>query len=265
MPPTTDFPSRPTPPAFEYWDFPNEAPVRETPPASVSAIDRSNFQELLEAGANAPTTCGEQMFVFLGLDFGTSSTKMVVRLPFEAGEPAIAIPAPAPCRINNEPYLWQTVLWLVEEGAFSPWPVPGSTVLHSLKQGLIQGRSVMPIFNAEHPAAVTRSQAGVAYLAFVIRYVKGWLQHNRPDLFRERDPIWLLNLGMPTASYDDLKIAKPYRHIGRAALLLAGTNTRSPSTRRGSPSTIPMLQRREYRRRLKTRWPLPCCPKRPPK
>ena len=207
--------------AFEYWDFPSEAAVREPPPASISDTDRSHFHSLLEAGTDSPTVGGDDLFVFLGLDFGTSSTKVIVRLPFETGEPTIAIPAPAPCRSGDDPYLWQTVLWLRAEGTFCPWPEPGSFVLHSLKQGLIQGRSDTAIFDGKLVATVSRAQAGVAYLAFVIRYVKGWLSRNRPDLFRGREPIWLVNLGMPTASYDDRQLVKPYRRVGAAALLLS--------------------------------------------
>ena len=156
-----------------------------------------------------------------GLDFGTSSTKMIVRMPYEAGEPTIAIPAPDPCRRGDHPYLWQTVLWLKEESIFLPWPEPGATVLNSLKQGLIQGRSETTIRDSEATAAVTRAQAGVAYLSFVIRYARGWLLRNRPDLFLGRKPVWFVNLGMPTASYDDHELVNPYRRIGAAALQLA--------------------------------------------
>lgn len=211
--------------AFDYWGFPKEATVRESPPTHISDSDRSLFRQLLESSTASSTSEGESLFVFLGLDFGTSSTKIIVRLPFEPGEPTIAIPAPVPCRSGDDPYLWQTVLWLDSIGVFSPWPERNSTILHSLKQGLLQGRSPMTISDHERSLPVNRSQAAVAYLAFVIRYAKGWLLHNRPNLFRRRDPIWLVNLGMPTASYDDPEIAKPYRCVGAAALLLAKSNT----------------------------------------
>ena len=220
-----DSSTKPNSSAFAFWDFPKEAAVREALPLHILDGDKSIFRRLLESGASPPTSEGEDLFVFLGLDFGTSTTKIIVRLPFEAGEPTMAIPAPVPCRSGDDPYLWQTVLWLDSEGAFSPWPERNSTILHSLKQGLIQGRSDMPISGFEEGTSVNRSQAAVAYLAFVIRYAKGWLLHNRPNLFRHRDPTWLVNLGMPTASYDDPEIAEPYRCVGAAALLLAGTNT----------------------------------------
>ena len=97
--------------------------------------------------------------------------------------------------------------------------------LNSLKQGLIQGRSDTAISESAATVVVSRAQAGVAYLAFVIRYVKGWLLGNRPNLFQRRKPVWFVNLGVPTASYDDRKLAEPYRRIGAAALQLAKINS----------------------------------------
>ena len=210
----------PRKPPFEYWDFPGEAAVREPPPVSIIEADRSSFDKLLRAGTTFSSDAGEGLFVIIGLDFGTSSTKMIVRLPYEAGEPSIAVPAPIPCRSNQDPYLWQTVLWLKGE-SFYPWPEPGAKILNSLKQGLIQGRSETKISGLEAGISASRAQAGVAYLTFIIRYVKGWLVHNRPHLFRNRKPVWFVNLGLPTASYDDRKLAEPYRRIGAAALQLS--------------------------------------------
>lgn len=216
-------PATPKPkiPPFAFWDFPTEQTVREPPCPSISDADRSRFEKLLRVRTISSTARGEALIVILGLDFGTSSTKMIIRLPYEAGKPTIAIPAPAPCRRENNPYLWQTVLWLQEDGTFCPWPEKGAMALNSLKQGLIQARSETLISSPVTPIPVTRSQAGVAYLAYVIRYVRGWLQRNRPSLFRGRKSVWLVNLGMPTASYDDTKLTEPYRRMAAAALQLA--------------------------------------------
>ena len=219
-PPRPKFTTLPPLTRFEYWDFPREAVVREPPPAFISDPDRARFEAQLRAGLDPWDGAGEKIFLIVGLDFGTSSTKVIVRLPYEAGEPTIAIPAPVPCRSDDEPYLWQTVLWLQGDGAFLPWPEPGAEALSALKQGLIQGRAAMAI-STSGALEVTRTHAGVAYLAFVIRYVRGWLRVNRSDLFRGRRPVWFVNVGMPTASYDDPRLAKPYRRIAAAALQLA--------------------------------------------
>ena len=226
-----NLPTRPTPrrhrftrlpplPAFEFWGFPSEAVVREPPPRAISNADRARFEVHLRADVPSSGDAGEELFVVVGLDFGTSCTKVIVRLPFEPGEPTIAIPAPAPCRSGDDQYLWQTVLWVNGNGAFAPWPESGAQVLGALKQGLIQGRAetAIPVSGVRE---VTRAHVGTAYLAFVVRYVKGWLRANRSDHFRGRRPVWFVNVGIPTASYDDLHIFKSYRRIAAAALQLA--------------------------------------------
>ena len=196
-----------TPRESRFWDFPGEAPLRQPPPKTCSASERSDFEQRLRGGTGSPAASGVELPVVIGLDFGTSSTKLVVRLPFEAGEPTLAVPAPPVCRVDDNPYLWQTVLWLQETGAFCPWPQANATVLQTLKQGLIQGNVEKEISELPGGVAVSRVQAGVAFLACVIRYAKGWLLQDRPDLFLRRRPVWLLNLGMPAASYDDPKLA----------------------------------------------------------
>ena len=205
---------------FEYWDLPAEAPVREPTPSTITESERSRLDAVLRTGPDAASAGAEELFMILGLDMGTSCTKAIVRLPFEAGEPAIAIPAPSPCRSGDASYLWRTVLWLLEDGSFCAWPTTRATVLTSLKQGLIRGRDTATA-DLVAPVTVNRTQAAVAYLAFVIRYVRGWLLLNRPHLFRGRKPVWFVNLGMPAASYDEVRIAEPYRHVGAAALRLA--------------------------------------------
>lgn len=113
------------------------------------------------------------------------------------------------------------MLWLRKDGGFRPYPETGAIVLNSLKQGLIQGRSQTAISSPEATFSVSRAQAGVAYLSFVFRYVRGWLLHKQADLFRGRKPLWFMNIGMPAASYEDLDLAVPYRRVGTAALQLA--------------------------------------------
>lgn len=207
-----------------FWAFPSETPVRQPPPMACSETERSDFEQLLRVGTGSPAASGVELPVVIGLDFGTSSTKLVVRLPFEAGEPTLAVPAPPVCQVDDNAYLWQTVLWLQETGEFCPWPLAKATVLQTLKQGLIQGNVEKEVSELPVGVEVSRVQAGVAYLAFVIRYVKGWLLHHRPDLFLNRRPVWLLNLGMPAASYDDRILVPPFRRIGVAALHLAGSD-----------------------------------------
>ena len=125
---------------FCYWDLPPEAAVREPAPTTITAEDRDSFERLLLAGVPASgSDAKEDIFATIGLDFGTSTTKVIVRFPYEPGTPTIAIPAPAHCLSMGNPYLWQTVLWVsrggqvVAHGRLSK----NARLLHALKQGVM--------------------------------------------------------------------------------------------------------------------------------
>ena len=162
------------------------------------------------------------LFAMIGLDFGTSSIKIIVRLPYEPSEPTLAIPAPAHCRSMDNPYLWQTVLWIRGNGEFIPYTEQDAHLLHTLKQG-VMGKNPNGIVTQDvsRKTDVKRIEATSAYLTFVIRYVKGWLVINRPKLFRGRKTRWVVNVGLPAADYDNETVVHTYRKAATAALKLA--------------------------------------------
>jgi hypothetical protein len=207
---------------FSYWELPPEAAVREPAPKAISAENRKSFESLLAAGSvPSQSESGEEIFATIGLDFGTSSTKVMVRFPYEPGAPTIAIPAPAHCRSMGDPYLWQTVLWLSESGEFTAWPPENAHLLHTLKQG-VMGRNADALIvpNPQSRVSLARTDAATAFLTFVFRYSRGWLFTHRSRLFRKRRPVWFLNVGMPVANFDDASLVSVYRRIAAASMLL---------------------------------------------
>jgi len=214
---------RPKQDAFRYWGLPPGAAVREAPPRLVSAQDRKAFEQLVAEGARTTSAGeGEDLFATIGLDFGTSSTKVIVRFPYENEVPTIAIPAPVHCCSSGHPYLWQTVLWVDARGEFRAWPEPGARPLDMLKQGVMNGRADPSIAcKLTGGEAIMAADAAAAFLTFVIRYTRGWLLTNRPQLFRHRHPVWFVNVGLPAATYDGHDLVANYRRVAAAALLLA--------------------------------------------
>lgn len=215
---------------FAWWPLPDRAPVREAPPTEISSSACASFQKTLKLGENSvgPNEDGRSLFAFIGLDFGTSSTKLAIRFPFEPGSPVIAVPAPTFCRPNGDgnAYLWQTLLWIGTNGKFTPWPEEGSICLNMLKQGLLDngapGRVLTTMLKSYAPGkGVTRLDAATAYLAYVIRYARGWLFQNRPQVIRGRTLKWLVNFGLPAKTFDDQNLSKIYRTIGATAITLA--------------------------------------------
>lgn len=210
----------------EDWTLPVEASVREVPPKWASAVDRMAMEAILDAatGSIDREGEGEPLFATIGLDFGTSCTKIIVQFPEEPESPAIAIPVPAHCRSGANPYLWQTVVWVRRDGTFVPWPEPQALPVHTLKQGVVGDRSHAVVAPGHGNIPITRLDAAAAYLAFAIRYAKGWLLKNRAIRFKGRRPVWFINVGLPTANYDDDRLVARYRAVAATGLLLAGSS-----------------------------------------
>lgn len=209
-------------PVEQSWELPGNASVREKPPVTVRVESVRAVQAVFAAGiATTGANDGDPLYATIGLDFGTSCSKIVVRFPYEAGSPAIAIPAPEYCRSGGDPYLWQTVVWVRGDGEFLPWPEQGALVLHSLKQGLVAGRPNEIVASLGSGRGATRLEAATAYLAYVIRYVRGWVVSNRPDLVRGRSLSWFVNVGLPAANFDKSDLVVRYRAVCATALMLA--------------------------------------------
>lgn len=207
---------------FTWWELPLEASVRERPPTSISPADKADFERILANGGEEQVSDLPELFAVVGLDFGTSSSKVIVRFPYEAGQPTVAVPAPRHCLSEGNGYLWQTVLWLRENGEFVGWPEKDAQVLHSLKQGIMGRKASSPCVGDKYRGlTIRRIDAATAYLALVIRYVRGWLRLNCPDIFRGRHTRWLLNLGLPAEAADKGALSSVYRQVAAAALLCA--------------------------------------------
>lgn len=101
-----DLRSCPETPPEPPWEDPPTGAIRIEVPLAIRQDDVRAARELIQAGTSPDTGPEGGPFFVLGIDFGTSSTKVVARLPYEAGEPAWAIPAPSPCRYHGAPSLY---------------------------------------------------------------------------------------------------------------------------------------------------------------
>ena len=102
-------------------------------------------------------------------------------------------------------------------------------LLHALKQGIMMRASdPVVILNAASGLSIMRMDAAAAFLALVVRHTRGWLLTHRARLFRNRRPVWFLNVGMPVANIDDRPLVAAYRQAAAASTLLA--NLEGPLT-----------------------------------
>ncbi len=146
----------------------------------------------------------------IGLDFGTSSVKVVVG--DQSTEDAFAIPFSKVEGIDG--YLLPSRLWQTEDQFFL---LGGETVHRDLKLSLL-----LPDDNPEHIERAT------AFLALVIRHVRGWLFSEKADIYSNTKIVWKLVLGIPAANYEidpeNQALVGKFRLIAKAAWLAAGND-----------------------------------------
>ncbi len=142
----------------------------------------------------------------VGLDFGTSCTKVVVRSPFIAGARAVAV------RWRNDgggnAYLLPTELWMDVRGE-----------LHLRPAGDAAGEHVTDIkISLMDQSADERSRAvAAAYLGLALRGARRWFLDTQADIYGRYSLRWAMNLGIPSAGYDDERVRSTFGLVARAA------------------------------------------------
>jgi hypothetical protein len=151
----------------------------------------------------------------IGLDFGTSATKVVVRSPFLLGQRALAVSF-AELAHSTSPYLLPTRLWVGPRGDFSLIRNEEGSSITDLKLRLLDHCG--PQGEAQDTDGDEKGLVpAVGYLALVLRETR------RRHLAAERETYgrfeirWSVNLGIPSAGYDDGAIRELFQRAARAA------------------------------------------------
>ncbi|MBC5782659.1 hypothetical protein H8N03_06860 [Ramlibacter sp. USB13] len=143
----------------------------------------------------------------LGVDFGTSSTKVLIRDAFAA---AGVFPVQFDSRrIGIESYLLPSRVFRTGE-AYSLHD--GTHQITDLKLRLLACKAKSP---------VTEFNDCCAFLALVIRRARGWLFTKYGDLYARHALNWRMNLGLPARSYRDEAMVRIFRRLAWAAANLA--------------------------------------------
>ena len=185
-----------------------------------SADEDRDIGSRVETGA----TCGHsvvdtngQIEAHIGIDLGTTCTKIVAGFPYEAGSPSFAIPAPPTLQAEGHPYLWLSALWIDRSGRFDLLPHDDFEILTGFKLGLMLGAHPN---SAGMISAVRPAEIACAYIALQLRQAKGWLLTHHPGVFARPGIAWYCNLGFPAASLNDPILGSRYSQCFAAALLL---------------------------------------------
>jgi hypothetical protein len=181
---------------------------------AVVGAERRHVEERLRRGAaDGDVPSGQPVTdIVLGIDFGSTSTKVVARLPYHAGSPAAAMPVPASAQAEGNPNLWFSRLWLHPQERLDLLAGDGATAICALKTRLI----CSPSPDAEAHAA--------AFLGLIVAYARGWARERLAPIVRSGNLRWSYNFGFPADSLDQSDLADRYRRVVAAALDLSRTH-----------------------------------------
>lgn len=213
-------------------DLRSPAPTLEGAPRAESAL-----APLLEAGVEAASAPGpveeipdpellqfpgragaETTELVIGFDFGTSCSKVAVQSPYKLGGRVsfaefgdIAHPS---CR-----WLLPVVLYADSGGRLSLRPPTGARgEARHLKVELLEGSDNTGLAERRQERAMA---AAAAYVGLALREVRRAFLTAQRDVYGASELRWALNLGIPSAGYDDEDIRSRFELIGRAAWLLS--------------------------------------------
>ena len=202
------------------------APSTEVAPATLSAVKpltvSPSARLLLTAGADKAIALAPQMElagrqtqalvdeaqaqheIALGVDFGTSSVKVVI------GDSALgkSFVVPFGNYEGIEKYLLPSRLF--QTG--SQFSLAGGSECHrDLKLAFLAAPQ-----NQENQVRV------VAFLALVIQRARAWLLTRHAQTYRRTQLFWKLSVGFPAAHYQDSTLIKPFAQLCALAWAIAG-------------------------------------------
>jgi len=142
--------------------------------------------------------------VVMGLDFGTSSVKVVI------GDSALGKSFLVPFNddVGLGAYLLPSRLYQTDDK-------------YSLVSGTQSYRDLKLSFVAS-PSDISNQVRLVAFLALVIARARGWLFSNQRNTFKKTQIIWRLSVGLPSASILSNDLAQRLQHLAAIAWRCAG-------------------------------------------
>jgi hypothetical protein len=150
--------------------------------------------------------------IVIGFDFGTSSSKIVIR---DSGrQTAYAVPFGSLACSGNI-YLIPTNIFINEDGTLSL--LNGEHSYDSLKIHLMDNpvESIFSSTNTSPP--ISALELATAYIALVIRNAREWFLEHTQSIYEKTHIHWHINLGLPSKNYDNLKMRKNFQSLTMAA------------------------------------------------
>lgn len=212
-----------------------EAPAEESSQAGVDTARTDSSALRWDSPRNSAgaactqfgnTGSREKVDLLIGLDFGTSSAKVAIRSPYLGRGNVTAVTWPDGS--GERSFLLPTNLSAPTPSGRIAVETRPSPADRSLKVDLM-----------ECPDSVDARANAACYLAWVLRTSRCHLLSSQQETYGSYPLRWALNLGIPSAGYDDVDIKKGFRIAGAAAWALSVQ--KRPPTRSEAFSTVNRL------------------------
>lgn len=167
-----------------------------------------------------PGSNGECELV-IGLDFGTSSSKVVIQAPDLAGRPSYAVDFG---KFSHEsmPYLLPTKLWVSQKGECSLCPRDEAKLVRDIKLELFLPEESLSSNHGSTRQRFSPEETAACYLALLLRFSRRWFLETKQDLVRQfKRFIWNVNLGVPSPCIEDNEENRVFRRVGKVAWKLS--------------------------------------------
>jgi hypothetical protein len=187
------------------------------PTVGPSTSDRSEIASRLAAPIHNLIKKSQKLpetDLIVGLDIGSTSTKIAVRLPYSGAGTAQAVDAPAYLRADGHPYYWISALWEDAGGSYSLLPASGAREHISLKVEFLKAASE----GKERDPAVYRM---TAYITLMLRQSLGWFLRSNERLATTTQFLLGINIGFPAAALETQGVQSFFRQCCQAAGRLA--------------------------------------------
>lgn len=163
----------------------------------------------MEASKTQFSGCAtETTDLVIGLDFGTLSSRVIVRSPY-VGE-GRAVPVLWRVRSDMPPHFLPVALREDPKGALTLASAWTDREDCTLKTDLM-----------DHPNDSTARARVAAYLGLTLREARSYVLDTQVEAYGSYRIRWAIHLGVPSAGYDDHKVKAAFLCVARAAWLLS--------------------------------------------
>lgn len=187
--------------------------LQKSPQRGVRATRETDGQDFLQFSGSR----GLQVTpIVIGVDFGTSCTKVVCQSPYKLAGRAVVVPFEKAGHPSCCYFLPTRVGMTADDHLLLTSPAQATTVFPHLKVGILDqfpgGGQRRAVDFTEDPSVYA-----AGYLALTLRETRRWFLRTQSDSYRMDRLRWSLNLGVPSAGYDDEAIRAEFEAIAKTA------------------------------------------------